>query len=225
MQALEKEIESLRNAAEIKGTDAREARAELRELKSERASASKSNKGLENQVTRQVSEQLAAKEKGQRAVEGDLNTRNARLNRALEEVQRYRKLLEDAKVCTTWRLQCARYMASEQAVCWCMDAVHLQGMHTQRRHWGWCYWCEMHWRLLQVREQSQQSVAQAEHQRVLQHNKKLERQKAELLAAFKKQIKLIDTLKRQKVHIEAAQMLQFTEAEFVAALERPAMTL
>lgn len=79
--------------------------------------------------------------------------------------------------------------------------------------------------MLQVREQSQQSVAQAEHQRVLQQNKKLERQKAELLAAFKKQIKLIDTLKRQKVHIEAAQMLQFTEAEFVAALERPAMTL
>lgn len=79
--------------------------------------------------------------------------------------------------------------------------------------------------MLQVREQNQQSVAQAEHQRVLQHNKKLERQKVELLAAFKKQIKLIDTLKRQKVHIEAAQMLQFTEDEFVAALELPSTTL
>lgn len=51
--------------------------------------------------------------------------------------------------------------------------------------------------------------------------KSLERQRAELLAAFKKQLKLIDILKRQKVHAEAAKLLQFTEEEFMKVIEWP----
>ena len=47
----------------------------------------------------------------------------------------------------------------------------------------------------------------------------LERQRAELLTAFKKQVKMIECLKKQKCHIEAAKLLSFTEEEFVKVLD------
>lgn len=50
-------------------------------------------------------------------------------------------------------------------------------------------------------------------------NKLLTAQRKELLDAFKKQLQLIDILKRQKMHVEAARVLQFSEEEFVRALD------
>ncbi|ELK05388.1 testis-expressed protein 9 isoform X1 [Pteropus alecto] len=70
--------------------------------------------------------------------------------------------------------------------------------------------------------QNNKDIATEEHKKIealKSENKKLEKQKGELMIGFKKQLKLIDVLKRQKMHIEAATMLSFTEEEFLKALE------
>ncbi|XP_039987180.1 testis-expressed protein 9 isoform X2 [Xiphias gladius] len=54
---------------------------------------------------------------------------------------------------------------------------------------------------------------------LLAENKMLKKQKAELVVGFKKQLKLIDILKKQKMHFEAAKLLSFTEDEFMKALD------
>ncbi|XP_054572180.1 testis-expressed protein 9 isoform X1 [Eptesicus fuscus] len=70
--------------------------------------------------------------------------------------------------------------------------------------------------------QNNKDIASEEHKKIealKSENKKLEKQKGELMMGFKKQLKLIDVLKRQKMHIEAAKMLSFTEEEFMKALD------
>jgi hypothetical protein len=44
-------------------------------------------------------------------------------------------------------------------------------------------------------------------------------QKSTLLSAFEKQQKLVDVLRQQRLHIEAAKVLAFAEEEFVKTLE------
>ena len=62
-------------------------------------------------------------------------------------------------------------------------------------------------------------AARAEALKAAQENTRLRKRQAELLLALKKQAKLIDVLKRQKLHVEAAAMLHFTEEEFAKTLE------
>jgi hypothetical protein len=61
--------------------------------------------------------------------------------------------------------------------------------------------------------------ADSEVVRLRAENKRLVQQKTELIGLFKKQIKLIDILKRQKLHVEAARLLSFSEDEFSKTLE------
>lgn len=53
----------------------------------------------------------------------------------------------------------------------------------------------------------------------LADNKRLEKQKQELVLAFKKAMKLVDVLKRQKLHLEAASLLDISGKELMQAME------
>ncbi|KAK5611564.1 hypothetical protein CRENBAI_014931 [Crenichthys baileyi] len=75
--------------------------------------------------------------------------------------------------------------------------------------------------LSKTRQMNKEKISE-EHQskeNLLAENQILKKQKAELIAGFKKQLKLIDILKRQKMHFEAAKMLSFTEEEFMKAMD------
>ncbi|KAI8467221.1 MAG: hypothetical protein J3K34DRAFT_42954 [Monoraphidium minutum] len=77
---------------------------------------------------------------------------------------------------------------------------------------------ERHKALLQE-ERDGRDASKSDTQRLAGDNARLERQKNSLLAAFRKQLRLIDVLRRQKAHLEAARCLAFTEEEFMRALE------
>lgn len=65
-----------------------------------------------------------------------------------------------------------------------------------------------------------QQIKEKENEKLIQENKKLEKQKNEIYAAFKKSLKLCSILKREKVHLENARLLAFTEDEFKNLLEQ-----
>ncbi|XP_077905705.1 testis-expressed protein 9 isoform X3 [Ictidomys tridecemlineatus] len=128
--------------------------------------ANKKCDGLEQQLTL-IERELENKRRLQKQAASTQSTTEVRLNRALEEAEKYK--LELSKL-----------------------------------------------------RQNNKDIANEEHKKIemlKSENKKLEKQKGELLIGFKKQLKLIDVLKRQKMHIEAAKMLSFTEEEFMKALE------
>lgn len=114
-----------------------------------------------------LNKDLAAARRNQKKTEQDLNAREVRLNRLIEEVERYKTQLREVK----------------------------------------------------STEGETQDRSKKDFERLQQDNRRLERQKAELFTAFKKQLKLIDILKRQKLHIEASRLLEFSEEEFMRTLD------
>jgi len=75
--------------------------------------------------------------------------------------------------------------------------------------------------LLQRKMEKTESTANSrkDHTELEEKIKELERQRSDLLLGFKKQMQLIDVLKRQKIHVEASRMLDFREEEFKSVLD------
>ena len=174
-------------ALQEKASAVAEAESSVRELQQKASLLSKSERSLqaalekERQTTsdeqRRAShlerelEQLKRAEgestKRERAGQADTRSKDVRLNRALEELERTRAQLRQLK--------------------------------DERDGAG--------------------SGAKLEVQRLAAENTRLRKRQSELILAFKKQAKLIDVLKRQKLHVEAATLLSFTEEEFSKTLE------
>jgi len=76
-------------------------------------------------------------------------------------------------------------------------------------------------RLSQVKDTDREvsSSVRNEITKLQNENKRLMQQKQDLFKAFKCQFKLIENLKKQLVHVEAARLLAFTEEEFARALQ------
>jgi len=103
-----------------------------------------------------------------KASEAETKARDVRLNRALEEVERYKSALAEAR-----------------------DETKGGGAESRR-----------------------------EATELRGDVRRLERQKQELTAAFKKQSRLVDVLRKQKTHLEAARVVQFAEEAFLNVLEK-----
>lgn len=138
----------------------------MTKLKTQLSESQQKNLGLERQV-KERGRELDTGEIEMKRTEKDQSSKEAKLNRALEEVEKLKLQLREAK----------------------------------------------------IEEVSKNEQIRRDLDKMADENKRLERQRNELLQAFKKQMKLIDVLKRQKMHIESAKLLAFTEDEFVRTLE------
>ena len=163
LQARNKELEDDKAKA-AKNADT--AKAKVEKLKGDLQAKTKLAESVEQQLRAALREREHL-EKSFKQTDSAAGVKDVRLNRALEDVERYKKLLQDTKA-----------------------------SHADLTEQG--------------RKQLDAAVAE---------KKKLAKQKTELITAFRNQLKLIDVLKRQVIHLQAAKLLDISEKDFTRALE------
>ncbi|KAJ3126521.1 Golgin sub A member 2 [Nowakowskiella sp. JEL0407] len=134
--------------------------------KSQNEDLKKKNELYESELS-SLKKSLDSVSRNSKQSESEANSKDVRLNRALEEIERLKAAIAKANAEAKEKLEISKLNA---------DKLH-------------------------------------------QELKKNERQKADLMLGFKKQMQLIDLLKRQKMHIESTRLLEFTEEEFMRALK------
>ena len=163
LQARNKELEDDKAKA-AKNADT--AKTKVEKLKGDLQAKTKLAESVEQQLRAALREREHL-EKSFKQTDSAAGVKDVRLNRALEDVERYKKLLQDTKA-----------------------------SHADLTEQG--------------RKQLDAAVAE---------KKKLAKQKTELITAFRNQLKLIDVLKRQVIHLQAAKLLDISEKDFTRALE------
>jgi len=187
LRVMQEELENVANECRQKASKVTELQSEMKESNMQQTNLLKKNEQLQKTIEKQnklqtdlqtknsdlesdvtsLKKELDGTKRSNKQSSANRNTLEVRLNRALEEVEKYKQALKKSKESTK---------AVNDTDRKCLDQLQNE-------------------------------------------NKRLESQKNDLMIAFKKQLKLIDILKRQKMHIEAAKMLEFTEEEFIRALD------
>ncbi|KAJ3395351.1 Golgin sub A member 2 [Lobulomyces angularis] len=141
---------------------------QLDKLKKEFLNLKQTNEDNESAL-RTLKKELDVTSKSQKQIENEQNSKDIRLNRSLEELEKQKKL-------TNAQLQ--------------KEKIKFEELNLNYNN-------------------------------LFKDFKKVEKKNSDLLLIFKKQQLLIEVLRKQKVHIEAAKLLQFTEEEFLKALNLP----
>jgi hypothetical protein len=71
-----------------------------------------------------------------------------------------------------------------------------------------------------LQEQQMRDASRSDTGRLQADVRRLEHQSAELLLVFKKQSRLVEVLRRQRVHLEASRALELSEQEFMRLLDQ-----
>ncbi|CAH8826230.1 unnamed protein product [Trichobilharzia szidati] len=180
------------------------------------------NQKLNSQIAQQNEEGVRMKNRIQ-----ELEDERSRLHRVTSshsnQLEKMKKSLSETRShCSTLETEKTNYKKDYDSVKRSLDqqAAEIKALTTRlNRATEDCdrYKAELE----KVRSSTRENVDSLRHNvdNLMTENKRLERQKTELIGAFKKQMKLIDVLRRQKMLIEASKCLQITEEEFLKALD------